>query len=368
VEGDPGTTLVGVEEEFLLIDSVNRRPAPRIAAVLDDAVELAGERAQEELHQAQIEVATAPQRTLAGLRNDLVRLRGQMVEAAGRHGASVVAAGSYPGRMGSAGARITADERYQLMARDNAVLARQQLICGCHIHVSINDPELAIQTMNRVRRWLSHLLALSANSPFWEAEDTGFSSFRTEVWARWPTAGPPAAFESMEEYQRVVQQLISSGTIADEHMAYWDVRPSRRFPTLEIRVADVMHQVDDVVAVAGLARALVDHCHDGTDRPSALRPELLRSASWRAARSGLSGSLVDPVDGSVRAAPEAIRALLDRLRPSLEKFGDADEVRESTGAIVRRGNGSARQREAFARRGRMDDVLDAVQVEALGDR
>jgi carboxylate-amine ligase len=363
---ETGRLLLGVEEEFLLLDATTRAPSPRIGAILHHATASAGDRAQAELHQAQIEHATAPCDSLDDLRRELIELRRAFVGAAEAEGSLVMASGSYPGEMGADGQLITSKDRYQEMAEANSILAREQLICGCHIHVSVPNPDAAVDVMNRIRAWLPYLLALSANSPFWEAEDTGFSSFRTEVWARWPTSGPPLFFESYGEYQKLLGQLVAADVIVDEKMAYWDVRPSAAFPTIEIRVNDVMARIDDVVAVAGLVRALVASCGQETDPPPPYRWELLRAANWRAARSGLSDRLLSPIDGEARPAEEAIAQLLRFVTPALEEREELEQIEALTAAIVQRGNGATRQRAAFARRGQMTDVIDAVTLGADG--
>jgi len=359
--------LVGVEEEFLLVDADSGSPAPRVSDVMSEAAALVGCDIQEELHRAQIEDATPPCADLGELAAHLRRLRSQPVEAANRHGTRVVASGTFPGTMGEAGRLITSGRRYRQMAEQNAELTHQQLICGCHVHVSVDDPEDAVVIMSRVRRWLHVLLALSANSPFSEHRDSGFASFRTEVWARWPSAGPVAHFDSATEYRTVLDQLVASGVILDRAMAYWEVRPSDRYPTLEIRIADVMPGVDDVVLLAALARALVRWAAAEGGAPPPLRPELLRAATWRAARSGLTGDLVDPLDGSLRPAAEAVARLLVLLAHPLEEAGDLERVRGLAARLLERGNGAERQRTAFGRRGDMGDVIDAVSLGADGD-
>lgn len=356
------SVLIGVEEEFLLIDESTGLPAPRIAAVIREAKTLMGDQAQEELHRAQIESATTPCGSLSELRCELESLRSKLVKAAALHGAAVMPSGTYPAAMGTAGRLVTDDVRYQEMLEANALLVREQLICGCHIHVSVPDPELAIVIMNRIRRWLPVLLALSANSPFWNGEDTGFASYRTEVWSRWPTAGPPGTFASHADYQELLSNLVGSGVILDPGMAYWDVRPSQRFPTLEIRIADVMPSVDDVLVVAALARALVTWCGDTDADDLSIRPELIRAANWRAARSGVSEDLIDPLDASVRPAREAIDGLLVRLRPYLEERGEDQEVAELLDGLIAKGNGAVRQRQAFTRSHKMGDVVDALRL------
>lgn len=358
-DGSPVT--VGVEEEFLLVDAATGRPAPRIAEIFHDEPAAEGV-AQKELHRAQIETATPACHTLEEVRGHLVEGRRRVAELAGRYGIAVVASGTYPGKMGGAGRLITADDRYEAMADANALLAKEQLICGCHVHASVTDPEMAIRVMNAAGRWAPCLVALTANSPFWEGEDTGFASYRSEVWARWPTAGPTGYFESRADYESLLDRLIEGGVILDRGMAYWDIRPSHRYPTVEFRVADVGLAVDDAVLLAALVRALVDRCVRQEGRPAPLRVEMLRAAKWRAARLGLSGRLIDPRDGSAHEADDMIGRFLEYLRPSLERFGDWEEVSEACSGILADGNGADRQRRAFRRHRRLEDVLSLATL------
>lgn len=359
---ESGKRRIGVEEEFLLVDSQTSKPLPKIEAVLPEASRLAGDQAQKELHQAQIEAVTPPCLELEELGTELAGLRAKVSAAAAEHGATVVSSGTYPGMMGTSGRLITEGERYESMLSTAPLLAREHLICGCHIHVSVEDRETAVQVMNRMRRWSACLLAMAANSPFWEGQDTGFASFRTEVWTRWPTAGPTGEFASYEEYSSLLDRLISAGVILDRAMAYWDIRPSERYPTLEFRITDVMLDVEDTLAVAGLVRALVEHFAGDEAPATPLRPELLRAASWNAARTGLSGELLDPLDGRSAPAEAVIDRLLDVLRPALGRLGDAEQVERLTAELVHRGDGAARQRGTFAGRHRMEDVLSLASV------
>ncbi|MCU1491906.1 MAG: glutamate--cysteine ligase [Acidimicrobiaceae bacterium] len=361
---------LGVEEEFLLVDAESAAPMAGIDRVLPAAQATAGEAAQSELHRAQIELATPTSTSLGEVRQELTRLRRQLADAAQAHGGRLVASGTFPGDAGPPGRRITADARYAEMASSYAELARAQLICGCHVHVGIPDPDLAVETMNRVRRYLHVLLALTANSPFSEGRDTGYASFRTEIWARWPTAGPPAAFASRAEYDALVGRLVSSGVIVDEKMAYWDVRPSGRYPTLEFRVSDVGLTVDDAVLVAGLVRALAATCAaeaaESTKPAPELRPELLRAAHWRAARSGLGGVLVDPLDGAPVPAGRAVEDLLEYLGDALAAHGDAEEVGALASQVLEDGNGADRQRRIYQQSGSISELLARLAAWTTG--
>lgn len=344
------------------MDLESGRPAPRISSIIEDAEAVAGTKPQQELHQAQIEIASPPCNQLDELAEGLKKLRSTVADAAATHKALVVALGSYPSAMGTAGQLITPEDRYRDMAHANATLAREQLICGCHVHVSIEEPDGAVSIMNRVRRWLPTLLALSANSPFWEGQDTGFASYRTEVWARWPTAGPPGHFSDIEQYRDLLDRLVNAGVILDRGMAYWDVRPSDNYPTLEFRVCDVVLSVDHAVALAGLMRGLVVQYSSETGTSTELRPELLRAASWRAARSGLSGELIDPLEGAAKPAGRAVEGLLDFVTPALDRLGDTARVQQSVSNILEEGNGADRQRQALAVRNEVADVIDLATI------
>jgi glutamate---cysteine ligase / carboxylate-amine ligase len=350
---------LGVEEEFQLVDADTGALRPAVEAVLPDAREALGEEVQPELQRSMIETGTPVCSDLGEVRRELERLRREVASAAEARGLRIAALGTHPTARWQE-QEITPKARYEQMAADYRRLAWDQLICGCHVHVGIADRELAIAALNRVRPWLGVLLALSANSPFWESVDTGYASYRTELWHRWPTAGPPAAFASRAEYDALVDALLASGTIPDTGMVYFDVRPSQRFETLEVRVTDVGLTVDDAVLLGGLARGLVRTAAEAAqeERPfPRWRPELVRGAHWRAARWGLTAELVSPRTGRPAPAWEVVDALVDHVRPALEAAGELDEVSALLEQVRGRGTGAERQRAAFAEAGSFDDVL-----------
>ncbi|HEU5268050.1 MAG TPA: carboxylate--amine ligase/circularly permuted type 2 ATP-grasp protein, partial [Jatrophihabitans sp.] len=242
--------------------------------------------------------------------------------------------------------------------------------CGLQVHVGVADRDVAVRVAQRVAADLPTLLAMSASSPYWHGTDTGYSSFRTMVWQRWPTAGSFGYAESAAEYDRLVDNLIAAHIISDPKMAYFDVRPSAHVPTVELRVCDACPLVDDAVLIAGLFRALVGEAiaDDNAGRQLPGRPDPVhRAAMWRAARSGLSGTLLTP-DGHPddQPAAEIVRALVDRLADHLEDTGDRDEVDELTTALLVRGDSSTRQRARFAERGRIADVVALAVAETQG--
>lgn len=357
MEPDPGTTL-GVEEEFHLVDPVRRELVPSAVEVVEAAARLDVE-IDPEFQRTSIETATAICRSLGEVRQQLVARRRDAARAAAEVGAALMACGTVP-MPGAAEHPVYPDDRYVWMAHEFGQVAAEHQICSCQVQVGIPDRELAVGVLNRVRRWLPVLLALTTSSPFWDGRDTSFASYRTMLWTRWPTAGPTGTFTSAEQYDAVVEALQRTGTAKDRGMMYFDARLSHRYPTIELRVSDACPRVEDAVLVAGLGRALVttaarEVLSDGPTDDT--RVELLRSATWRAARSGLTGQLVDPVTWAERPAREVVHLLLDHLAAALDDSGDATEIGDLVAAVLTDGTAAQRQREVHAR-GCGDDVVD----------
>jgi len=356
---------VGVEEEYQIIESETRELHSQQQSILPEARAAVGDRVTPELYLSQIEIGTPVCRSLSEVRRELVRLRREVIAAAEREGNRIAAAGTHPfSHWGDQ--QLTPKARYVGIAQDYQQLAREQLIFGCHVHIGIRDREAAVQVMNRSRAWLAPLLALAANSPFWLGVDTGYASFRTEVWRRWPMAGTQQVFASRAEYDQLVQALVGTESISDATKIYWDVRPSARFETVEFRVTDVCMTLDEAVMIAGLARSLAQTCYAQAvrDEPARhARPELLRAAKWRAARYGLDADLVDTESERAVPAAELVEKLLAFVRAALEESGDWDEISALVRETMRRGTGATRQRAAYARAGRLEDVVDLIVAE-----
>lgn len=360
---------IGVEEEYQIVDIETRELRPRSLLILPEAQASVGDSVTPELYLSQIEIGTPICQTLAEVRTQLTRLRREVDAAARRQGCSIAAAGTHPFSHWQ-DQEVTPKRRYLGIAQEYEQLAREQLIYGCHVHVGIRDREIAIGVMNRARLWLAPLLALAANSPFWLGWDTGYASFRTEIWRRWPMSGTPQVFSSRAEYDSLVETLVATGSVSDATKIYWDVRPSARFETLEFRVTDVCMTVDEAVMIAGLVRALARTCYGQARRDEMLRPvrpELLRAAKWRAARYGLEGELINVEAGNAMPARELVEQLMARLRPVLEEYQDWEEVSEIVRATLSSGNGAARQRRAFSRAESYEEVLDMIVAETNGD-
>ena len=350
---------VGVEEEFHLVDPARRTPAEDAELVLAAGAAL-GLRLEPELQRSQIEVATGVCTDRAGLRAEIAVQRRAAAAAAAAAGLVVAGAGSLPGPMDLDG-QAYPGRRYERIVAEYAELGRQQLVCAMQTQVGVADRELAVAALPRVGAWLPVLLALSASSPYFDGADTGYASYRAVLWSRWPSAGPVLPFASAAEYDETVRGLIDSGTVTDPGMVYFDVRPSARYPTVEVRICDSVPLLDDAVTLAGLSRALVlTAVREASGSAPAYplpRPELVRAARWRAARSGVTGVLVDPRGPRALPAREVVTALLDHLRPALDEMGDWDEVSEGVAALVRRGTSADRQRAAPSPAAAVDELV-----------
>jgi glutamate---cysteine ligase / carboxylate-amine ligase len=354
---------LGVEEEYQIIDPETRGLSPRGEGVLRRARQTLGEEeVVPELHASQIEALTPVCRTLSEVRAELMRLRRAVIEAAAQEGFQIAAASTHPFSHWQE-QPVTPRERYLRIVEREQQLAEEQVVFGFHVHVGIEDREAAVQVMNRLRVWLAPVLALSANSPFWLGEDTGYASYPTQIWGRLPTSGPPGLFSSLAEHDALVGALVATGGAKEPTQVYWDLRLPERIETLEIRVADVCSRVDEAVMLAGLSRALVHACHELTEReepyPRA-RPELLRAAHWVASRHGLDAELVDFEAERTVPAQEIIEKLLTFARPALEEHGDWEEVSTLISETLERGNGARRQRRTYKRAGRLEDVVEML--------
>ncbi|AEV87727.1 carboxylate-amine ligase [Actinoplanes sp. SE50] len=357
---------LGAEEELHVVDVTTRELTPRAPEILD---RLDPAHFSAELHRSVVETNTPVTTTLDGLREGITQRRRTAVAVAESLGLGLVAAGTVP-LVDLDALPVTGTTRYRRMLHEYQMLVREQLICGAQVHVGVPDRDEAVSVAQRVAPALPALLALSASSPFWMGEDSGYASVRSLVWMRWPTAGDSGVLHSAAEHEQLVSDLIASETISDPKMVYFDVRPSAHVPTVELRVTDACPDVDTVVLLAGLFRALVrraQHEHRaGVPLPPA-RPPLHRAAMWRAARSGLEGDLLDlPRTPAPVPATVAIEHLVGELRPHLEELGDWEQVCDLSARALSRGSAAARQRRALARRGRIADVVDLLITDTRG--
>ena len=355
----------GVEEEFLLADPTTGEPVAENKAVAAHAAEH-GVKLQLELSSCQVETTSEVVGGSDALRKELTRLRSIAAEAAKANGAQLLAAALPPTRQHDF--PITDTPRYREIA-DKFGMVAEEGVCGAHVHVAVPSREAGIRVSNRLRPWLPLFLALSANSAVYRNADTGYASWRSIVWARWPSAGPPPHFDSVDEYDGMVRMLQRAGAALDDGMVYWDVRPSAKFPTIEVRVADVPATVADTVLLATLIRASVmtalndERCGEPTPP---LSPHALKAAYWKSARDGLDGEAIDLLETH---APVSARKLLEHLvehvRPALEAVGDYDMVITEVARVDDEGNGAMRQRRAWRSRHDVKDVIAELAAATL---
>lgn len=361
---------VGVEEEFFVADRRTHElcdTGPLLDAVAGSRSRDGAEYYSAELRRCMIESRTGICWNLADLRTELRLRRDVLVQAAAETGCVIVAAGTYP----SADWRqpgFTPEARYDHIAGLYARLAAEHLICACHVHVGVEDRDTAVAVMNRVRPWLPVLLALSVSSPFWTGEDTGYASYRSTIWARWPMAGIPPTLSSYADHRARVRRLVDTGTSADAGQVFWDVRPGTRYDTVEFRIADACTTVDEAVLQAGLSRALVHQCLTEIARGEPVPPvypELLPVAKWRAARFGLTGDLVDPLTAELVPAAELVRRFLDHVRGPLTDAGDWAEMTGLVDRAFRWGNSADRQRRALTPVRGLADVVELLITDTM---
>ncbi|HET7781404.1 MULTISPECIES: glutamate--cysteine ligase 2 [Micrococcaceae] len=370
----------GVEEELLIVDPESGEPlaladallsgrrmaaddspdAPRLLetedkTVYDDEMGLSAE-----LKLEQIETQTRPCLEYRELLEQIRAGRALADKAAKKNHARVAALATSPLGLAS---HTTPDPRYARMLERFGLTAQEQLTCGFHVHTYIESHDEGVAVLDRIRDKLAVLTALSANSPFWNGIQTGFESYRTQAWNRWPTAGPTGIYGTYSAYRRVVTRLLDSGVMLDEGMLYFDARLSRNHPTVEVRVADVCLRAEDAALIAVLVRALVETAsrewQDGVD-PAPVPTVLLRMASWQASSAGLSGELLDFGTFRPARAADVVRSLVDYLAPVLQEQGELALARQGVEDIIARGTGAAEQRRV------RDKVLSSSQGGDLG--
>jgi len=361
---------VGVEEELMLVDP----ETGRLTAVAQRALRARAEAEAEaekridldqldesgveaELFLQQIETTTPPCDTMDELDRQLRTARRTIGELALDAGAAVVAVPTPV--MVDADASVTPQPRYQRIREEFGELAKTALACAMHVHVGLDEGEDGAVLLGDIGPWLPVLLAISANSPYWRGHDTGYASWRTQIWTRWPSNGTGEPFESRQEYDDVTRRLVDWGAAIDDAMVYFDARLSRTFPTLEIRVADVCTEPDDAILFTALARALVTTAASraGSARPPGWRSDLMRGASWRASRYGMAAQLVDPTTLELAPARAVVESLVHQVRDALDDAGDLALVEDLLERLLSRGGGATQQRRTFEAEGTLEAVV-----------
>ncbi|EMY35123.1 carboxylate-amine ligase [Arthrobacter crystallopoietes BAB-32] len=363
----PGTEArtFGVEEELLLVDSVSSLPL----AAAENAVRMheqnatldlegtAGFQVTLEVKQEQVEVVCPPQLTLEDQIHAIAHGRSLADSAAGQAGARAVALATSPHAVLP---HLVQNPRYRKMSEQFGLTLQELLTCGFHVHTGVASREEGVAVIDRIRIWLPAILALSSNSPFWNGADSGYNSYRYQVWNRWPTAGPTEVFGSPNEYDRQVEALLATSVPLDKGMIYFDARLSATYPTVEVRLADVCMDHRHAAGLAAVIRALVESAarqwRSGVAAPAVTAAEL-RAWAWQASRSGVDGKLVDPTSGRPCAAGDVVAELLEFIQPVLRDWEEETLVESIVTGILRDGPGARRQREAYSESGDLASVM-----------
>ena len=368
---NPTTTAdftIGVEEEYQLVDPASGALRSRASDLRRE--DWTGELVAE-LQETTIEIGTPVCSDMADAAEHLSRLRLQAGTVAASRGLAIVAAGVHPFSNWEGHERPPL-ERYRAIEARYGRIARDEHIFGMHVHVGVPDDVDRLRLMNTLRHYLPHMLALSASSSFFEGADTGFASYRTILWRRWPNSGIPPRFESDAEFRSYVDIMLEAGVMADPWNLYWSMRPHPKYPTIEFRVMDVCPSLADAAALTSFARALVHAAATGAITDDArgsvspsLEQELLRVNEWRVARDGLEGRLIDTVTGSGhQPVRDAIRGVLDRISRSAEQLGDLDTLAHIE-RILERGNAAERMRVIHRGGASLRGLVDWLVTESM---
>lgn len=359
----PSLTL-GIEEEYQIIDPETRELRSYITEILSGD-HLVLEEVKPELHQSMVEIGTKVCRTPAEARSELVRLRGVVMDLAGRKGLKIAAAGTHPFSSWLT-QEITPLERYIGVKHDLADLAQQLLIFGTHVHIGIEDRDFLIDTMNVARYMVPHVLCLSTSSPFWMGRNTGLKSYRSVIFRNFPRTGIPPILNSWSDFTALLDALVRTGSIPNGSKIWWDVRPNYSYPTLEFRICDVCTRVDEAVCIAAILQAIVAKLWKLRRDNITFRiypSPLVEENKWRAVRYGLDGKLIDFGKQEELPARELIREMLAWfIDDVLDELGSRKEV-EYAFHILDNGTSADRQLATYARTKDMKAVVDQLIAE-----
>jgi len=341
---------VGIEEEYHLIDVETRGLAVSPPAALFQNCKAAlGTCVGHEFKASQIEIGTPVCDTIAEAREQISNMRRTIADIGAEHGIQPLAAATHPFAKWRE-TETSEGERYQEIDQDLQDVVRRLLISGMHVHVGLGeDDELRMDLMNQVTYFLPHMLALSTSSPFWQSFDTGMMSYRLSVFTELPRTGLPNRFDTFVDYQRHVDVLVQAGVLQDATKIWWDIRPSDRFPTLEMRICDVCTDVDDTAAIAALFVCLLrmlTRLKETNQRWRQYNNMLVRENRWRAQRYGIDESLIDFGKGALVPFTDLVDELIDLVREDAEELGCSAEIRHLR-TIVDRGTSAHMQRQVY---------------------
>ena len=351
---------IGIEEEYQTIDPNTRDLRSHIQAeIIEKGKMLLAERIKPEMHQSVIEIGTGICRNIKEAKEEIRSIRQQIIGLARKNGLRLAAAGTHPFAQWR-DQEIYPDDRYRMIVEDMKIVARANLIFGLHVHIGIEDRETAIHIMNAARYFLPHILALSANSPFWQGMDTGLRSYRCKVFDKFPRTNIPDLYSSWSEFENYVNLLIKTNCMDNAKKIWWDIRPHPHFPTLEFRICDIPMRVDETIAIAALCQAIVAKLYRLHEQNLSFRHysrALIMENKWRAARYGLGGKLIDFGKQSEVPVRDLICEILEFVSDVTGELDSKDEIAYIT-RILDEGSGADRQLRVFGETGDLNRVVD----------
>jgi len=361
----PPSLSLGIEEEYQTIDPETRDLRSHIQMeILSKAKLKIAEKVKAEMHQAVVEVGTKVCRDIKEAREDMRNLRREMISVASENGLLLGSASTHPFADWKV-QEIYPDERYHRVVEDMQLVARANLVFGLHVHVGIEDRDTAIHIMNSMRYFLPHILALSSNSPFWMGMETGFKSYRSKVFERFPRTGIPDVFANWADYETFVNLLVKTNCIDNGKKIWWDIRPHPFFETIEVRVCDIPMRLDETLAIAALIQAtaaMLYKLHASNKSYRIYGRALISENKFRACRYGLDGKLID--FGKEEEVP--IRKLmleyLHLIDDVVDELGSRDEI-NYIHEMLNMGSGADRQLKVFRETGDLKKVVDYIVEE-----
>ena len=359
---------LGVEEEYMVVNPLTRELASHDQKIVEIASKVLNDQVKAEMHQAVVEVGSGICKDAEEARKDITRLRKEVAGIAESLGLRIGASGTHPFSHWTQ-QLITPNPRYDAIVNEMQEAARSNLIFGLHVHVGLSDKNTAIHIMNTARYFLPHIFALSCNSPFWEARNTGFKSFRTKIFDKFPRTGIPDDFVDWDDYKNYVNLLIKTGCIDNAKKIWWDVRVHPFFDTIEFRICDVPMCVEESIAIAALFQAVVAKLYKLREKNLTFimyHRALINENKWRASRYGLDGKLIDfgkEVEVDTRFL---IYELLDFVDDVVDELGSRHALK-GIEKILKEGTGADRQLAVFEKTNSLPSVVDYIVQQTLKD-
>ncbi len=359
---------IGIEEEFQMVDRQTGQLCPRIQTILEKGSPIFGEKIKAEMLQPTVEINSDILPDIPTARKELQAMRAKLAQLVEREGLALISAGTHPSAQWQEEPR-TPYERYIELEEEFQDVARSILIFGLHVHIGVENQEVAVELMNQVRTWLPHLLAISTNSPFWIRRLTGLKSYRSVVWKPFPRSGIPEVFPSWRDFDAYVQALVKTGTIDNGRKIWWDIRPHPFFSTIEFRICDMPATLDDTIAIAALCQALVAKLiwlNKRGLRTPALSSHFIEENKWRVIHLGLDAEVIDFVKERRLSMRESLSELLDFVNDVVDDLGSRREINYLRSLLEDpRGTGADRQIAIYQQTGSLDAVIRLLMQQTI---